>query len=624
MPPDSLLDDCAGIFERQEVPFEMRYSEARKMLMTILGVITAMLMAALAGCSSGTTGRSGVSDIVAIDGTCGSASGIATTSAPTANLCSLGSASAVTGMGPWTWSCQGSNGGGNATCMAPLADASGPETPGPSAVLFAAPFYTCVQNFYVATNGNDSNPGTQAQPWATIQRADSASRSGGDCINVEPGTYQADIPIQHGGSGPTSTGYVAYRCTGLDACRVLAPGTGHLWGFEKGGSFVVVDGFDIDGNNELETDGIADACLATDDETYGEGSGTLNAGNSSHHIWALNNLIHHCNLSGISFNDKEWFYAIHNTIYHNSFTSVYQGSGISFVSVQCIEQGGTNCYTGGPAGDYGYVPSGNDLIFSPSMGGYYPFHNVVAWNSVYNNRIGFNNAVGCGNHTDGNGIILDTFTNLFSTAAVYPYQSLVFNNVSFYNGGRGIHLFRTSNVTVANNTVYNNGTDYCNNSFRFGDLSQAGGSNNVWINNVSESVLTPAYSGSGCGSGTFCGAENSPLVAGDAGGFVDTNNTYISNVLFGGLGVQLFNNDMNYFSCSNNQCSANPLFVSATSGTIGTTSASWTPGNGNFALLATSPAIAYGQTEPFLPASSVDSGACSHTLTSCPTPGPSY
>jgi parallel beta-helix repeat protein len=586
--------------------------------------ITAMLMVLLTGCSSPTGGPSRAGQNPAIDGACGSANGIATTSAPTFNLCSAGTPSAVDGTGPWTWNCRGSDGGSTARCMAPIAGNSGAEVPGPSGMLFAAPFYSCVHNFYVATSGSDSNPGTQEQPWATIQHADSASRTGGDCINVEPGTYQANVLIQHGGTGPTPTGYVVYRCASLDACHILAPGGGHLWGFEKGGSFVVVDGFEIDGNNALQSDGIADACLATDDETYGEGSGAFNAGNSSHHIWAVNNIIHHCNLSGISFNDKEWFYAIHNTVYHNSFTSVFQGSGISFVSVQCIEQAGTNCYTSGPAGDFGYVPSGNDVIFSPANGGYAPFHNVVAWNSVYNNRIAFNNTVGCGNHTDGNGIILDTFTDLFNTAVTYPYQSLVFNNVSYYNGGRGIHVFRTSNVTVANNTVYNNGTDYCNNSFRFGDLSQAGGSNNVWINNIAESVLTPPYSGSGCGTGTFCGAENSPLVAGDAGGFVDTNNTYIGNVLVGGLGVQLFNNDATYFSCSNNQCSADPLFVSASAGSIGSTSLTWIPGNDNLALQSTSPAIGYGQTEPFLPATSVDSGACAHMLTSCPVADPNY
>ncbi len=255
------------------------------------------------------------------------------------------------------------------------------EAPGPSAALFAAPFYTCARNFYgVLTSGSDSNPGSAAQPWKTIQQADSPSRTGGDCINVAPGLYTADVLITHGGNAPTATGYVAYRCQTLDGCHILAPGSGHLWGFSGGGNYVVVDGFELDGNNALAADGAADACIATDDATYGQGSGPYNAGNSTHHIWVLNNIVHHCNLAGISMAGKEYYYSIHNTVYHNAFTSGYQGSGIGYVVLQCIEQGEANCYTSGPSA--GYTPSENDLTYAPADGGYAPFHNVVAWNSV--------------------------------------------------------------------------------------------------------------------------------------------------------------------------------------------------------------------------------------------------
>src|SRR6185437_14111837 len=142
-----------------------------------------------------------------------------------------------------------------------------PEVPGPSQALHAAPFYRCLRNFYVAPNGRENNPGSEAQPWLTIQRADTSARRGGDCINVASGTYKANVLVQHGGSEPTPTGYVVYRCQVLGACHVLAPQAGHLWGFKSGGNFVVVDGFEIDGNAALQPGGIADACLATDDET---------------------------------------------------------------------------------------------------------------------------------------------------------------------------------------------------------------------------------------------------------------------------------------------------------------------------------------------------------------------
>src|SRR5215471_17075156 len=78
------------------------------------------------------------------------------------------------------------------------------EAPGPSHALFSQPFYTCVRNFYVATTGNDSNDGSAGSPWLTIQHADTSSRIGGDCINVAPGTYQANVLIQHGGNAPAA------------------------------------------------------------------------------------------------------------------------------------------------------------------------------------------------------------------------------------------------------------------------------------------------------------------------------------------------------------------------------------------------------------------------------------
>jgi parallel beta-helix repeat protein len=53
-----------------------------------------------------------------VDGACGSVNGTAVTSEPTANLCSTGTASAVSGTGPWNWSCAGSDGGQTASCAA--------------------------------------------------------------------------------------------------------------------------------------------------------------------------------------------------------------------------------------------------------------------------------------------------------------------------------------------------------------------------------------------------------------------------------------------------------------------------------------------------------------------------
>lgn len=53
-----------------------------------------------------------------VNGACGSSGGSAFSAAPSSNLCSSGTASAVSGNGPWSWSCAGTDGGENAVCSA--------------------------------------------------------------------------------------------------------------------------------------------------------------------------------------------------------------------------------------------------------------------------------------------------------------------------------------------------------------------------------------------------------------------------------------------------------------------------------------------------------------------------
>ena len=63
-----------------------------------------------------------------VNGACGSANGATVSAKPTANLCTAGTASTVSGSGPWAWSCAGSNGGSTASCTDKLAS-TGSTTP---------------------------------------------------------------------------------------------------------------------------------------------------------------------------------------------------------------------------------------------------------------------------------------------------------------------------------------------------------------------------------------------------------------------------------------------------------------------------------------------------------------
>jgi YD repeat-containing protein len=60
-------------------------------------------------------------------GVCGSSNGGVFASAPTLNLCSVGTPTTVTGNGPWNWTCTGSGGGSPGLCTASFATTSVPQ-----------------------------------------------------------------------------------------------------------------------------------------------------------------------------------------------------------------------------------------------------------------------------------------------------------------------------------------------------------------------------------------------------------------------------------------------------------------------------------------------------------------
>jgi hypothetical protein len=66
------------------------------------------------------TAHASVTVNVLVNGLCGASNAASLFSAPTTGLCTTGSASAVAGSGPWTWTCDGANGGSTANCSAQL------------------------------------------------------------------------------------------------------------------------------------------------------------------------------------------------------------------------------------------------------------------------------------------------------------------------------------------------------------------------------------------------------------------------------------------------------------------------------------------------------------------------
>jgi hypothetical protein len=63
-------------------------------------------------------------------------------------------------------------------------------------------------SLYVSTTGNDSNPGTQAAPWRTVQHAADTVRAG-STVNVRGGVYEELVSIN--GSGNATDGFITIK-----------------------------------------------------------------------------------------------------------------------------------------------------------------------------------------------------------------------------------------------------------------------------------------------------------------------------------------------------------------------------------------------------------------------------
>lgn len=435
----------------------------------------------------------------------------------------------------------------------------GVDVPGLSAPFHAAPFYTCKHNYYVSTRGSDDNPGTLEAPWLTIQHADEADhgRLAGDCVNVERGIYPAGSIISRGGNNATASGYVVYRCVELGSCKI----TNSQYGFKFLPShdmvnYVVIDGFELAARQEV---------------VYGQGIFALDIESKSfqsHHLWIINNTIHGYGQSGIQINNSDYVFIIHNVVFGNSgVTCDAQGSGISLAVP--------------------FASPKHDAPWADNNMSIGPFHNLISFNITHHNTLKQCGSAQRPSNTDGNGIILDTFSGVPGLPA-YPFESLVAFNVSYDNGGKGINIFKSDGagrITVANNTLYNNNLDPFNNGESRGEITETIGANNLFVNNLSYAITGTGY------------LKKNIAYFGDG-----AQSEFVTNVGF----------------CGRNTSGCYRMFNGArwASG-FDVTDPGWIAPGVNFGLTSGSPAIDRGQSLPYLPAQSADIGACSHSLRSC-------
>ncbi|MEM4248621.1 MAG: right-handed parallel beta-helix repeat-containing protein, partial [Candidatus Nanoarchaeia archaeon] len=148
-------------------------------------------------------------------------------------------------------------------------------------LFFLSLAFNCISaNYYVATTGSDSNPGTEAQPWKTIQYA-AGKVSPGDTVFVRGGVYSEQVNVTI--SGTEAGGYITFRNYAGETPVIdgtgKTPGTGRTALFKvENKNYIIIDGFEIRNYTANNANYVPCGILVT-----GYGS----------HISILNNTVHH-------------------------------------------------------------------------------------------------------------------------------------------------------------------------------------------------------------------------------------------------------------------------------------------------------------------------------------------
>ncbi|MFD3442530.1 sigma-70 family RNA polymerase sigma factor [Streptomyces sp. NPDC058685] len=319
------------------------------------------------------------------------------------------------------------------------AESRTPAPPTPSPVVARAfrtsvPARILAPTYFVSSSGSDSNPGTSAgSPFRTLQKAADLTAPG-DIVAVMNGTYTEPrkgsnvLTIKRSGrpAAPiTFTAYPGHR-------PVLNPKTAWNGISVYGASHIVIKNLEVKGNNAALSLADAERSSSKTDPTYDTNCISVErnreSGTFSHHVDITGNLVHGCAGGGISAIEADHVNIIGNHVHSNAWFTVYGTSGISILTPR--DTGGGDPRT---------------------------YRIRITGNRVHNNetRVKWE---GCRCYSDGNGIIVDTTKgDPERERPAYNGRVLVANNISYDNGGSGIHAYKSQHVDIVHNTAYLNG-----------------------------------------------------------------------------------------------------------------------------------------------------------------------
>ncbi|MCF2446737.1 right-handed parallel beta-helix repeat-containing protein [Dyadobacter sp. CY345] len=302
-------------------------------------------------------------------------------------------------------------------------------------------------SYYVSPNGSDDNSGkSQAKAFQSLQKgADTAQP--GDTVFVLNGTYNttsgAILNIKNSGR---QDAYITIKALKGHKPKITA--AGNVWNaVSVNGSYILLEGFELAGNNSNLT--YEGAMTVYSEHINGGTNYAYYAGYNTnaitiggpkkesrfpHHIIVRHCTVHDFPGGGINAIQADYLTIENNVVFNNAWYMMYAGSGISILT-----------------------PFNSDRITT--------YKNFIRNNVVSNNKTTVPWAQ-LKRLSDGNGIIIDVnqhaYDNQDAASATadqaYTGRTLVENNVSFNNGGSGIHSFKADHVDIINNTAYHNGT----------------------------------------------------------------------------------------------------------------------------------------------------------------------
>jgi hypothetical protein len=295
-------------------------------------------------------------------------------------------------------------------------------------------------NYYVsALTGSNNNTGlSETSAFASIQNAADLTTPG-DTVFVMNGTYSDakwatsnHVTMLYVTRSGAENAYITYKNYPGHTPKIL--GINARWNcVEMNASYIVIDGLNFEGNNANIT--LEEATQAYNDvvkKVASAGSqgryntNCISMGGSKHHITIKNCKVHDFSAGGIGVGAADYVNIENNIIYNNSWYTMYATSGISVLNTKSIDN--VTSYK---------IFIRNNIVHNNKT--------LVPWEKI--------DAL-----SDGNGIILDVNVGNGTTVAPYVGRYLVENNVSYNNGGGGIHAYKAAHVDIINNTAYNNGT----------------------------------------------------------------------------------------------------------------------------------------------------------------------